>query len=142
MIVVYWFVFFKQKTACEMRISDWSSDVCSSGLELDLDLHVACDGQQGRAHLLHQHLARLGEAVDVGVVAVADVGQLLGQRIVVVAAAEAERGQGDAGLALVGDQRLQCALVEDRKSVVSGKSVSVRVDLGGRRIIKKKKVRE
>src|SRR3546814_17928405 len=28
---------------------------------------------------------------------------------------------------------------EDRKSVVSGKSVSVRVDLGGRRIIKKKK---
>src|SRR3546814_13344566 len=30
---------------------------------------------------------------------------------------------------------------EDRKSVVSGKSVSVRVDLGGRRIIKKKQVR-
>src|SRR3546814_15003982 len=29
--------------------------------------------------------------------------------------------------------------VEDRKSVVSGKSVSVRVDLGGRRNIKKKK---
>src|SRR3546814_20993596 len=28
---------------------------------------------------------------------------------------------------------------EDRKSVVSGTSVSVRVDLGGRRIIKKKK---
>src|SRR3546814_19969566 len=28
--------------------------------------------------------------------------------------------------------------VRDRKSVVSGKSVSVRVDLGGRRIIKKK----
>src|SRR3546814_16849348 len=27
----------------------------------------------------------------------------------------------------------------DRKSVVSGKSVSVRVDLGGRRLIKKKK---
>src|SRR3546814_19442194 len=30
-------------------------------------------------------------------------------------------------------------ITEDRKSVVSGKSVSVRVDLGGRRIIKKKK---
>src|SRR3546814_7814535 len=26
-------VFFKQKTAYEMRISDWSSDVCSSDLE-------------------------------------------------------------------------------------------------------------
>src|SRR3546814_6110026 len=30
------FFFFKQKTAYEMRISDWSSDVCSS----DLDPHV------------------------------------------------------------------------------------------------------
>src|SRR3546814_7039424 len=30
------FVFFKQNTAYEMRISDWSSDVCSSDLEGDL----------------------------------------------------------------------------------------------------------
>src|SRR3546814_8479514 len=29
------FFFFKQKTAYEMRISDWSSDVCSSDLDLD-----------------------------------------------------------------------------------------------------------
>src|SRR3546814_11608086 len=29
---VYYFFFFKQKTAYEMRISDWSSDVCSSDL--------------------------------------------------------------------------------------------------------------
>src|SRR3546814_20083144 len=38
-------------------------------------------------------------------------------------------------------ERVRCrkAAPEDRKSVVSGKSVSVRVDLGGRRIIKKKK---
>src|SRR3546814_9669283 len=28
-------VFFKQKTAYEMRISDWSSDVCSSDLIMD-----------------------------------------------------------------------------------------------------------
>src|SRR3546814_18946246 len=28
------FVFFKQKTAYEMRISDWSSDVCSSDLQM------------------------------------------------------------------------------------------------------------
>src|SRR3546814_6536746 len=32
MCVFYFFVFFKQKTAYEMRISDWSSDVCSSDL--------------------------------------------------------------------------------------------------------------
>src|SRR3546814_7854706 len=31
--MVYWLCFFfKQKTAYEMRISDWSSDVCSSDL--------------------------------------------------------------------------------------------------------------
>src|SRR3546814_8404349 len=29
---VLFFFFFKQKTAYEMRISDWSSDVCSSDL--------------------------------------------------------------------------------------------------------------
>src|SRR3546814_8730503 len=35
MIVIYvilYFFFFKQKTAYEMRISNWSSDVCSSDL--------------------------------------------------------------------------------------------------------------
>src|SRR3546814_4376908 len=37
-IVVF---FFKQKTAYEMRISDWSSDVCSSDLLL---VHVAEEG--------------------------------------------------------------------------------------------------
>src|SRR3546814_3762535 len=31
-VVVACFFFFKQKTAYEMRISDWSSDVCSSDL--------------------------------------------------------------------------------------------------------------
>src|SRR3546814_4381065 len=34
--IVVLFFFFKQKTAYEMRISDWSSDVCSS------DLGVCC----------------------------------------------------------------------------------------------------
>src|SRR3546814_10295042 len=32
-ICIYYFFFFKQKTAYEMRISDWSSDVCSSDLD-------------------------------------------------------------------------------------------------------------
>src|SRR3546814_10862033 len=32
MLYLYCFFFFKQKTAYEMRISDWSSDVCSSDL--------------------------------------------------------------------------------------------------------------
>src|SRR3546814_3103610 len=31
-IYIIFFFFFKQKTAYELRISDWSSDVCSSDL--------------------------------------------------------------------------------------------------------------
>src|SRR3546814_2865530 len=34
-ILYCFFFFFKQKTAYEMRISDWSSDVCSSDLSVD-----------------------------------------------------------------------------------------------------------
>src|SRR3546814_2093218 len=41
----FFFFFFKQKTAYEMRISDWSSDVCSS------DLTVAA-GAEALARLL------------------------------------------------------------------------------------------
>src|SRR3546814_6622594 len=39
------FFFFKQKTAYEMRISDWSSDVCSS----DLLVVGATDSNNNRA---------------------------------------------------------------------------------------------
>src|SRR3546814_8700317 len=42
--------FFKQKTAYEMRISDWSSDVCSSDLQRNLEVKRAAgadaEGQQ------------------------------------------------------------------------------------------------
>src|SRR3546814_2139815 len=40
------FFFFKQKTAYEMRISDWSSDVCSS--DLDRVAFVDGDGAEVR----------------------------------------------------------------------------------------------
>src|SRR3546814_4077215 len=36
MLLFLCFFFFKQKTAYEMRISDWSSDVCSSDLSVSL----------------------------------------------------------------------------------------------------------
>src|SRR3546814_4794872 len=38
--VLLCFFFFKQKTAYEMRISDWSSDVCSS--DLNAAIGAAC----------------------------------------------------------------------------------------------------
>src|SRR3546814_374190 len=48
---VLWFVFFfffKQKTAYEMRISDWSSDVCSSDLASSWPLPLRRQGEAGR----------------------------------------------------------------------------------------------
>src|SRR3546814_20312156 len=104
-----WFVailLFKQKTAYEMRISDWSSDVGSSdrprfqasivsrtrsvaGVERPL-----CDSRLIFWHLPVRPNRFLGRA------------QVLGRNL-------------------------------DRTSVVSGKSVSVRVDLGGCRFIHK-----
>src|SRR3546814_8164274 len=46
------FFFFKQKTAYEMRISDWSSDVCSSDLSLNylLTSHVWRQDHNGFSH--------------------------------------------------------------------------------------------
>src|SRR3546814_7135483 len=52
----FFIFFFKQKTAYEMRISDWSSDVCSSDLSIDgdeivyrdyADISVAVSAPQG-----------------------------------------------------------------------------------------------
>src|SRR3546814_2105517 len=44
-ITVYvFFFFFKQKTAYEMRISDWSSDVCSSDLKAASDVYSPVSG--------------------------------------------------------------------------------------------------
>src|SRR3546814_790285 len=64
------FFFFKQKTAYEVRISDWSSDVCSSDLEDRVEVEVvemlgaAADlaQQLGAAdHLVEAAAAELGE---------------------------------------------------------------------------------
>src|SRR3546814_2483839 len=66
------FFFFKQKTAYEMRISDWSSDVCSSDLRLAdlarqdgprrlLDPDAIFDLAVGS--LLHVHVRRLRRRV-------------------------------------------------------------------------------
>src|SRR3546814_4122476 len=91
--------FFKQKTAYEMRISDWSSDVCSS----DLGPEFPEREQQPVGEVFGQPAQPRERRVD--------------------PALEREEARQPRG---------------DRKRVVSGKSVSVRVDLGGRRIIKKK----
>src|SRR3546814_12423313 len=116
-----------------MRISDWSSDVCSSDLEHGARLHLAIgtdhDAWANRhardeagAGTDHRRAAYRAARADVSALADAYFGLDHHTGSDVTALAD---------LRAVGD--------EDRKSVVSGKSVSVRVDLGGRRIIKKKK---
>src|SRR3546814_13620212 len=98
-----------------MRISDWSSDVCSSDLRQ----------RAGRQRLIS---AMAGASSAVAVLGAGSWGTAL-------AALIARHGHRTV---LWGRD---AAIVEaiDRKSVVLGKSVSVRVDLGGRRIITKKK---
>src|SRR3546814_9805796 len=45
------FFFFKQKTAYEMRISDWSSDVCSSDLQIAPEGPICSDLREAGALL-------------------------------------------------------------------------------------------
>src|SRR3546814_17635657 len=89
------FFFFKQKTAYEMRISDWSSDVCSSDLHPQIDVvallaldHLAdrLAADRGRYDLHH----------------VSDIQAIAGQCLMVgahdqlgLAARSAERGVGN-----------------------------------------------
>src|SRR3546814_9768019 len=54
---MFCFFFFKQKTAYEMRISDWSSDVCSSDLQ-DRNIFAACMVRQGDADAMVTGLTR------------------------------------------------------------------------------------
>src|SRR3546814_4136121 len=54
-LFIFVFFFFKQKTAYEMRISDWSSDVCSSDLRRSRALTELTDADwQGVDDLIAQ----------------------------------------------------------------------------------------
>src|SRR3546814_11319663 len=98
-----------------MRISDWSSDVCSSDLAPVIAPQPA-DGaglfaQLAFGHRDHRHLRNGGMAQ---------------QRRLHLGRVDVESAAND-------------LVLEDRKSVVSGKGVSVRVALGGRRSFKQRK---
>src|SRR3546814_11668207 len=95
------FFFYKQKTAYEMRIRDWSSDVCSS----DLSDCAPATRAEKQGELIPNRAVRYPQ-------------------------------HGIMPSPYCRDKTLPEAMI-DRKSVVQGKSVSVRVDLGGRRIIRK-----
>src|SRR3546814_20894773 len=92
-----------------MRISDWSSDVCSSDLSAALVRAGACEAVVGA---LQQHTSVAGVA-EWACCAIRNL--------------------------MYNNNDNSAARSEERRV---GKSVSVRVDLGGRRIIKTKKIRQ
>src|SRR3546814_17840933 len=58
--MLYFFV-VKHKTAYEMRISDWSSDVCSSDLRGTAQVASGSSGNTGRGSPCQSKFARFGE---------------------------------------------------------------------------------
>src|SRR3546814_245319 len=58
------FFFFKQKTAYEMRISDWSSDVCSSDLAGDYDVKCWRVGSQDDPYAVFSDAFTEGSALN------------------------------------------------------------------------------
>src|SRR3546814_15014260 len=103
-----------------MRISDWSSDVCSSDLAT-----IYYDRTQFPAQLVKDYPGLNSPILQHGrcSLIVSTPGSNTGTYYFCTYALTAND------------------LYVDRKSVVQGKSVSVRVDLGGRSIVKKKRQR-
>src|SRR3546814_17598174 len=100
-----------------MRISDWSADVCSSDLLINLKAAQALYAGSGEASF-----SALTRAQPQG----PDLDNAIRDSLArLIAAVEAQ------------PDSLVAALEADRKSVVSGKRVSDSVDLGDRRYIKK-----
>src|SRR3546814_102808 len=62
------FFFFKQKTAYEMRISDWSSDVCSSDLDYGAEIAATTRGTNHIRYLIGPQPLRLTTDAPVGYV--------------------------------------------------------------------------
>src|SRR3546814_1499024 len=126
----FFLFFFKQKTEYEMRICDWSSDVCSSDLAMAHTRTRNLDVQR----VLGWAGIGIGGEVEV------ENGEVVGQRYplksvpfdantigpILIEPAQI-KATGMIGGTLAPEH------VRDRKSVVWGKSVSVRVELGGRR---------
>src|SRR3546814_19465578 len=104
---------FKKKTAYEMRIRDWSSDVCSSDLRRRRFGHSRAPFPAPVAAMKSPIAARLRADAWVA-----------GNRV-----RKAWKAPGSS---------CRTTGTPDRTSVVSGKSWSVRVDFGGRRTINKK----
>src|SRR3546814_13323058 len=131
---MFFVLFFKQKTSYEMRFSDWSSDVCSSDLPDAVRAVPARGLSAASADRVRLGLCRYAPCPvhggNRGDRAAPEAGAINPWRV----AARLCRAR------LFRDQNRghDGQFPSDRKSVVLGKSVAVRLDLGGRRILIKK----
>src|SRR3546814_15405366 len=122
-----------------MRISDWSSDVCSSDLRVgdgedirSISPPIRCFGAVAAGYLI----ALVVDAEPVDCEATRDAGFPI-HRINDAPVPARHRGVVPRNPRAAPQRRSEAR--QDRKSDVGGKSVAVRVDRGGPRIIKKKK---
>src|SRR3546814_14935130 len=115
--------------ACELRISDWSSDVCSSAL----DVHQ--QGARGVGRVAHMHAP--GQAKDQPGFDRADrepIARFAQLRTVL----ERPADLGPRQIGIEQQSAFRATRRLDRTSVVEGTRVYVRGGRGGRRKIKKK----
>src|SRR3546814_15752035 len=117
--------FFKQKTAYEMRISDWSSDVCSSDLRAEYspaDSNFSCPYSRSRSRRWYRTSPSVSSRIrmDFSTNAVTRSSTSVEFMSCPHTPSAASRSNPP-----------------DRKSVVEGKSVSLCEDHGGRSNIKK-----
>src|SRR3546814_14589341 len=123
--------FFKQETAYEMRISDWSSDVCSSDLRLRHLRHRPYRFRRGIRGMTDAYKI-IDHTYDTVVVGAGGSGLR-------ATMGSAEAGLKTACITKVFPTRSHTVAAQgDRKSVGVGKRGARRGNLGGRRNIKKK----
>src|SRR3546814_18888559 len=119
-----------------MRISDWSSDVCSSDLSQDRDRLYRAGDMTGREQA-GKEMAGMAKRLERD----PQVESILRNRTRELGLEIGLSRGGDMGGGELG-RRLTQALGLDRQCLVAGTSVSIRFDLGGRRSLKKKNKRQ
>src|SRR3546814_19120521 len=122
-----------------MRISDWSSDVCSSDLATVQDI-VATDTGGQQAGQIFDGDRRFPVVVRLPEDLRTDLDRLGNLPVPLASGASVPLSElAEISLAAAPNQiSRENGKRRDRKNVVEGRCVSVRVDLGGTRLLKKK----
>src|SRR3546814_13289448 len=133
MLYALWFFFFKQKTAYEMRISDWSSDVCSS--VLPAGFYASPGSPMKTYNAKESEVDKKWVLIDADGLVLGRLASLIAMRL---------RGKhraiftmhddtGDHAVVINAEKLRVTGRKADRKSIMSGNVVSESSNPGGRR---------